>query len=126
MDELLALTSCIDCCSLHQSDLQSNVKHELPAPLCFSPTAYHKSSLPTGSHVHTCLEAAASEWQITHSLTHGAFQTFKCFSVSGAQLECMKRGLNGLRECDAVKATQEAPVCCYMSAFLRWNNFCAL
>lgn len=110
MYELLALTSYIVCSSPHQSDLQCNVKHELPAPLYFSPTAYHKSSLPTGSHVHTCLEAAALKWQITHSLT-AFFKLFNVFSVSGAQLECMKRGLNGLRGCDAAKATQEAAVC---------------
>lgn len=69
MDELLVLTSCVVCSSPHQSDLQCNVKHELPAPLRFSPTAYHKSSLPAGSHVRACLEAAALEWQIAHSLT---------------------------------------------------------
>lgn len=53
-------------------------------------------------------------------LTPGAFKTFKRYSVSGAQQECTKRGLNGPRGCDAAKATQEVgvrPCACYTWPF---------
>lgn len=50
-----------------KNNLEYDVKRELPH-VCtldvFHLPAYHKSSLPTGSHVRTCLEAAISEWQI--------------------------------------------------------------